>query len=99
MASGRRKYRFDRAARADLRQAALWYEEQRDGLGIRFAAEVSRAIELILRAPERWPVRQGTHRYVLRRFPYTIAYRASAGEVLIVAVAHQHLDPGSWDER
>jgi toxin ParE1/3/4 len=91
--------RFSRAARDDLRHGALWYEEAREGLGARFAADVRKAVDLILRAPERWPVRKGTHRYVLRRFPYTIAYRMAADEVVILAVAHHRLEPGAWEGR
>ena len=77
----------------------FWYEGKREGLGARFASEVQTAIDLILRAPNRWPVQRGTHRYVLRRFPYTIAYRFTADEVAILAVAHHRLDPGSWESR
>jgi len=99
VAEGRKPYRFEREARADLRHGVLWYEEKREGLGARFAADVQTAIDLILRAPHRWPVRQGTRRYTLRRFPYTIAYRVVGGEVVILAVAHHRLDPGSWQNR
>ena len=99
MAERRKSYRFERAARADLRHGVFWYEEKQEGLGGRFATDVQRAIDLILRAPDRWPIRLGTRRYVLRRFPYTIAYRATANEVIIMAVAHHRLDPGSWENR
>jgi toxin ParE1/3/4 len=40
-----------------------------------------------------------TRRYVLRRFPYTVAYRVTDNELIIVAIAHQRLDPGTWEER
>jgi len=36
---------------------------------------------------------------VLRGFPYTIAYRTRDAEIIVVAVAHHRLDPGSWDVR
>ena len=75
MAAPSRPDRFLAAARADLRHGAVWYEERREGLGEAFTAHVRRAIEMIARAPERWPMRRGMRRYVLRRFPYTIAYR------------------------
>ena len=44
--------------RAELRSAALWYEERRLGLGDEFVAEVSTAFDRIGEAPEsypRWP--------------------------------------------
>jgi hypothetical protein len=65
VAEGRKPYRFERAARADLRQGVFWYEKEREGLGARFATEVQRAIDLILLAPLRWPVRQGAHRILV----------------------------------
>lgn len=99
MAEHKRPYRFERAAREDLRNSVFWYEEKREGLGTRFATEVQKAIDLIVLAPHRWPIRRGTNRYVLRRFPYTIAYRLIADEVVILAVAHHRLDPGSWEGR
>jgi plasmid stabilization system protein ParE len=99
VAVGKQPFRFSRPARDDLRHGVFWYEEAREGLGARFAADVRKAVDLILRAPDRWPVRRGTHRYVLRHFPYTIAYRVIAEQVVILAVAHQRLDPGAWDGR
>jgi toxin ParE1/3/4 len=99
VADGKKPFRFARAARDDLRRGVLWYEDAREGLGTRFAADVQKAVRLILRAPERWPVRKQTHRYVLRRFPYTIAYRVLAGQIVILAVAHHRLDPGVWEGR
>lgn len=94
-----RPYRFERAALDDLRHGVFWYEDQRPGLGARFAAEVERALAVVASGPGRWPLRYGTHRYVLRGFPYTIAYRAVDAGVIVVAVAHHRLDPGSWDQR
>ena len=83
-----------RGAGEILRQGVFWYEEKREGLGAQFAAEVQRAIRLLVASPLRWPVRHGTHRYVLRGFPYTIAYLTTDAEVQIVAIAHHRLDPG-----
>jgi hypothetical protein len=59
MAENRKPFRFDRHARADLRQGVFWYEERRVGLGARFAADVRAAIDRIVAAPERWPIRRG----------------------------------------
>jgi toxin ParE1/3/4 len=94
-----RSYRFVAAARSELRQSVLWYEERRPGLGQSFAAHVRQAVQAIVEGPERWPLRRGTRRYVLRKFPYTIAYRVSPEEVVILAVAHQRLDPRAWEQR
>jgi plasmid stabilization system protein ParE len=89
---------FSSAARADLRQAISWYEEQA-GLGDVLAVAIHKATDVIAAAPERWPVRRGKHRYVMRRYPYTIAYLTDGKAVTIVAVAHHSRDPASWQDR
>ena len=99
MPSGRVAIRFAAVARADFRDGALWYEEQRTGLGDEFSRAVRAAASLIASGPERWPTKQGLRRYVLRRFPYTIAYRFESGVVEILAVAHHRRDPASWTDR
>jgi hypothetical protein len=42
-------------ARAELRSAALWYDEQRPGLGDEFIADVSATLEQIGGTPESYP--------------------------------------------
>jgi hypothetical protein len=43
-------------ARAELRRAALWYDEQRPGLGDEFIADVSATLDRIGGTPESYPV-------------------------------------------
>jgi plasmid stabilization system protein ParE len=89
---------FSPAARADLRGAVDWYEDKA-GLGESIRSAVLNATNRIAMAPKRWPVRRGTHRYVMRRLPYTIAYLTDGATVKIVAVAHHSLDLASWENR
>src|SRR5437016_4418836 len=42
-------------ARAEFRSAALWYEEQREGLGTEFISEIASALDRISRTPESSP--------------------------------------------
>jgi plasmid stabilization system protein ParE len=90
-------------ARAELRSAALWYDEQRTGLGDEFIAEVSAALDRIGDAPEShsaWPgtraagplIRKGT----IQRFPYVIAFEKREHHVLVLAVAHAKRRPLYW---
>ena len=99
MAGSRVPVHFSALARTDFRDAVFWYEEQRPGLGDEFSQAVHTAANLIASGPERWPSRQGLHRCVLRRFPYTIAYRFASDSVEILAVAHHSRDPASWKKR
>jgi toxin ParE1/3/4 len=71
-------------ARAELRGAALWYDEQRPGLGDEFIAEISAALDRIGDAPESYPAWPGTRaarplirKATVQRFPYLIALPTS----------------------
>jgi len=68
-------------ARAELRSAALWYDERRSGLGDEFITEVSAALDRIGDAPESYPAWAGTRavgplirKVTVQRFPYLIAF-------------------------
>lgn len=91
--------RFSATAKAEFRNAVLWYEEERPGLGDEFARAVRKAADLIASGPERWPMKNGLRRYVLRRFPYTIACRFASDVVEILAVAHHSRDPAASTDR
>ena len=63
---------------ADLREAELWYEKQRPGLGADFLRAVHKAMAILPENPFRHPVRD--RRYQVRwsyprPFPYRIVYR------------------------
>jgi len=83
----------------DLIEAARYYQAQRPALGAEFLDEAERAIEAIMEAPERWPVRRGgIRRYQLDRFPYAVRYRISANRdaVQFLSILHcaRHPDTG-----
>ena len=99
MLGDRAPVRFSAAAKAEFRDAVLRYEEGCPGLGDKFARALRAAADLISSGPERWPTKNGLRRYVLRRFPYTIAYRFASNVVEILAVAHHSRDPAAWMDR
>ena len=92
-------------ARAELRLAAIWYDERRPGLGDELIAAVSSTLERIAQAPSsfpKWPdVRAALpiHRAVVKRFPYVIAFEMHAKHVLVLAVAHAKRRPLYWLSR
>jgi plasmid stabilization system protein ParE len=91
---------FRPAARADLESAIAWYEERGRGLGVRLLAEVDRALRLAAEHPQRYPVLYRDVRCVLlRRFPYSLLYRAEAERVVVLAVFHASRDPQVWRQR
>ena len=94
---------FHPEARAELRSAALWYDERRPGLGDDFIAEIAAALERVGDAPESCPIWPGTYaedlvvrKATVQRFPYVIAFEEHERHVLVLAVAHAKRRPLYW---
>ena len=87
-------------ARAELRSAALWYDERRSGLGDEFVAEVAAVLDRIADVPESHPTWQGAgpmiRKATIHRFPYLIAFENHEQHVLVLAVAHAKRRPLYW---
>lgn len=83
-----------------LRQVA-YYESKQAGLGARYLAEVTQAIERICGAPERYPIATppSLRRLILPIFPYTIYYRVHDEVLYIAAVAAHRKRPEYWQGR
>lgn len=91
---------FLRDAEHDAESAARHYNRQRAGLGDEFLHEVEAALCRLMPDPLSWePVEEDVRRCPTRRFPYDILFQARIDQILIVAVMHQHRDPGYWKSR
>lgn len=92
--------RFLDVAQAELDKAIEYYNSKSPGLGDEFLLEALKALERIRYFPNAWhPFSENTRRGQLRRFPYGIIYQFPVKEILIVAIAHLHREPGYWKER
>jgi hypothetical protein len=90
-------------ARAEIRAAALWYEERRSGLGDQFVERVNKALQRLEADPALHPIWPGTaaaptaiRKVLLEQFPYLVAFELHAGRVLVLAVAHAKRRPLYW---
>ena len=93
---------ISKTAEDDIREAFLWYEDQKDDLGNLFESHVSKVIESIQRNPFKTQIRYGNTRiFFLEKFPYGIHFQANEQEksILIVAVFHTSRTPEKWTER
>jgi len=64
-------YAFHPNARLEYREAVVFYESRRTGLGAAFTVEVEAAINRILQAPTSWTmVEQDVRRCLTHTFPY-----------------------------
>jgi len=87
-------------AEAELRAAVEYYNEQSEGLGYEFAAEVKRTVTRILEYPEAWTALSNrTRRCRTNRFPYGIIYQVRGELLLIVGVMHLRRHPETWRSR
>ncbi len=91
---------FHPAARVELLEARLWYDERSPMSAIAFVQEVDGAVSRIAETPMRFPLAEhGARRVVLSKFPYSVFYRVGTKEIVVVAVAHQKRRPGYWRGR
>ncbi|MFQ5641650.1 MAG: type II toxin-antitoxin system RelE/ParE family toxin [bacterium] len=94
------KVDFLSAAEAEFVEAVEYYNQQSEGLGFKFAAEVKRTLERIVQYPEAWtPLSKRTRQCRTNRFPYGIIYQNRSDKILIVSIMHLHRHPDSWKSR
>jgi toxin ParE1/3/4 len=88
------------SALTELQAALTWYLERSETAAFRFAAELDRAMDLVVESPRRWPGgERATRKYVLQRFPFAVIYRETEEAIQVLAIAHGHRRPGYWKER
>lgn len=91
---------FARVARAEMAEAKRYYERQQRGLGAAFQHEAMVSAKRILEHPLAWRIEiDPVRRFVFNRFPYKMLYAIRGGQIIVLAVAHQHRDPDYWIDR
>ena len=87
-------------AEIDIADAALWYEGERQGLGVDFVNEVERVLGRIVENPLIFSeVDRNLRRALLRRFPYGIYFALEESQTTILSVLHFRRDPTTWEKR
>ena len=100
-----RPFRTEPEASAELEEAAIWYENQRPGLGVEFLEAIDTALERIARWPQAAPRVVGVAPDVPSRkapvpnFPYHVAYLEKPNAIRILAFAHDRREPNYWLSR
>lgn len=96
------KIEFIEPAQAELDEAFLWYEEQRQGLGYEFLDEFEESLQRLSSHPEAYaPIEFDVRRCLLKRFPYGVIFGLDQQNdmIVIVAVSHLHKEPLYWRKR
>lgn len=91
---------FVAEAAAEAIAARRCYDRQAPGLGTEFVRALDAAIAAITRSPHAFtPVDECCRRALLRRFPFSVVYRADETAILVIAVFHHRRQPRAWVER
>ena len=91
---------FHPAAAAEVERAQAWDEERSVFAAAGFLQELTRAVQRIRSAPERYPAEaHGTRRILLDPYPFSVVYLIRGDELVIIAVAHHKRRPGYWADR
>jgi plasmid stabilization system protein ParE len=89
-----RRLKIRPLAQLDLAEAALWYQQQRRGLGDEFLEEMGIAFNQICERPESFPTIPKKHirRALANRFPYAVFFTLTEELISIIAVFHTSRD-------
>jgi len=94
------KARFIAPAKQELDEAIKYHNAKIPGLGDDLFNEIVSAAQKLCELPELWPkVRKNIRRCRLKRFPYSLLYRAGPEEIVIIAVMHNRRRPAYWRSR
>ena len=91
---------LDPEANAEMREAALFYEDCREGLGQEFLDAVEMGFDQIALHPAMWRRLKGRfRRYLIQRFPYAVIYALESDVIYVAAVMHLKRKPAYWRGR
>jgi len=98
------KYRvkIDPEALSDIQNITSWYNNARDGLGIRFKNTVIRQINSLIRNPGIYSVRYREIRcMIVKKFPYMVHFHINDenNTVEVLAVISTSRNPKIWKEK
>lgn len=92
--------RFLPEAVDELLREVAYYAKARSGTGLRFQAAVEAAAARASHHPLGGaPSFEGTRSVLVKGFPFSLVYRPSAREILVVAVAAHRKRPQYWLSR
>ncbi len=87
-------------AEIDIKEAAIWYDFQREGLGEELLLALEAKFIEIQRNPHQFRIiYQNVRRAFSSRFPYGIFYIIEESNLYIIAVVHTSRNPSHWKKR
>ena len=78
----------------DIKEAYLYYEEQRIGLGNRFLDILETYLERVQKYPEHYQIKRKPYREALiKDFPYLIIFEIEENKVIVYAIFNTWRNP------
>jgi len=94
------KIEFLELAKQEFDDAIAYYENESEGLGLRFKKEIRSSIENILNFPTLYPIfMNNIRKCVAHTFPYTVFYTIIDETIYIYAIANHHKELSSYTKR
>ncbi|MBM3861616.1 MAG: type II toxin-antitoxin system RelE/ParE family toxin [Verrucomicrobia bacterium] len=91
---------FHPEALTEFKAEIVYYEEKQPGLGVAFADEILRTIELARLFPRLGsPEEDNVRSLITKRFPFVIYYEVMQEKLWVWAVMHAAREPGYWKKR
>ena len=87
-------------AEQEFVEAVDYYNDQCQGLGYEFAAEIKSTMKRIVNFPKAWTkISPRTRRCLTNKFPFGVLYRIYDDTILVIAIMHMKRDPIHWQKR
>lgn len=95
------KIKFHPEAANEYNHSVDWYNDQEENLGAQFTREIERGLNFIRIFPTFWMrYYKGTRRFILRKFPFSIIYKFSKKEgIVVISIMHHKQKPDYWRKR
>ena len=94
------KARFLPAAELEFIKELAYYSKARPGSAAKFESSVEAATQMALRHPHGGaPSYSETRAFRVKGFPFSLIYRSSEQEILVVAIAPHSKKPNYWASR
>jgi len=91
---------FHPEANSEMMEAAVFYEAQQQDLGKHFLSAVQGALNQILINPLLYPVvHLDVRRCITKTFPFSVLFRVTPDQVIVMSVMHQRRHPDYWKKR
>lgn len=95
-----KRIKLNRLALSELKEAARFYENQKNKLGDAFLKKVQKAFDHVRTFPISGTlIESGLRKHIVHRFHHTIIYSDEQDFIYVLSIMHQSRHPNNWKDR